>query len=170
MNKINMSFFNAYLELDKICAQRLEINRGGVSAYIGRLVELRFAPNRSEVLPRLLKYRKLRNRYFYEDDNFVIRPARSAQEIVMEGRLLHHCVGGDRYLEKHHRGESFILMLRKKEDSEVPYITVEIEGTKMIQWYGAYDKKPEKEEMEKWLSQYIQWLEQHLSAKEKKAG
>ena len=54
MNKINMSFFNAYLELDKICAQRLEINRGGVSAYIGRLVELRFAPNRSEVLPRYI--------------------------------------------------------------------------------------------------------------------
>ena len=70
MNKINMSFFNAYLELDKICAQRLEINRGGVSAYIGRLVELRFAPNRSEVLPRLLKYRKLRNIIAHEEGAF----------------------------------------------------------------------------------------------------
>ena len=48
-------------------------------------------------------YRKLRNRYFYEDDEYIIRPARSAEEIVMEGRILHHCVGGDSYLRKHCR-------------------------------------------------------------------
>ena len=44
-------------------------------------------------------YRALRKRYFYEDDNYIIRPARSAEEIVAEGRILHHCVGGDNYLQ-----------------------------------------------------------------------
>ena len=67
MSKINTSFFNAYVELDKICAQKLDISRGGVSAYIGRLVELRFAPDRSEVLPKLLKYRKMRNIIAHEE-------------------------------------------------------------------------------------------------------
>lgn len=70
MSKINMSFFNAYLELDKVCAQRLDVSRGGVSAYIGRLVELRFAPERSEVLPKLLKYRKIRNIIAHEEGAF----------------------------------------------------------------------------------------------------
>lgn len=69
-SKINLAFFNAYLELDKICAQRFEISKGGVSAYIGRLVELRFAPERSEVLPKLIKYRNFRNTIAHEVDAF----------------------------------------------------------------------------------------------------
>ena len=67
-NKINLAFFNAYLELDKVCAQSLDIPRGGVSAYINKLVEYRFAPGRSEALPRLVKYRKLRNRMAHEEN------------------------------------------------------------------------------------------------------
>lgn len=69
-NKLNMSFFNAYLELDKVCAQKLEISRGGVSAYIDKLVELRFAPERSEVLPKLIQYRKYRNIIAHEEGAF----------------------------------------------------------------------------------------------------
>ncbi len=60
-NKTNIAFFNAYLELDNICAQTLGVKRGGVSAYIGRLVDERFAPGRSETLPKLVEYRKIRN-------------------------------------------------------------------------------------------------------------
>lgn len=67
-SKINLAFFNAYLELDKVCAQRLEISKNGVSAYIGRLIELRFAPDRSEVLPQLIKYRNYRNTIAHEVD------------------------------------------------------------------------------------------------------
>lgn len=67
-SKINLAFFNAYLELDKVCAQRFEISKNGVSTYIGRLVELRFAPERSEVLPLLIKYRNYRNTIAHEVD------------------------------------------------------------------------------------------------------
>ena len=67
MNKINMSFFNAYIELDKACERLLEVSRGGASAYINKLAELRFAPDRSEVLPKLLKYRKIRNIMAHEE-------------------------------------------------------------------------------------------------------
>lgn len=69
-NKINLAFFNAYLELDKICAQRFDISKSGVTAYISRLVELRFAPDRSEILPKLIKYRNLRNTIAHEVDAF----------------------------------------------------------------------------------------------------
>ena len=107
-----------------------------------------------------LNYRKLRNIYFYEDDTYMIRPARSAKEIVEEGRLLHHCVGGDSYLNKHNDGRSYILMLRFKDKEEETYITVEISSGKalIMQWYGARDRKPDEKNMQKWLDQYLEQL------------
>lgn len=102
-------------------------------------------------------YRRLRKRFYYKDKEFLIRPARSAEEIVMEGRILHHCVGRDKYLNGHNCGRSIILFLRNKEEPEIPYITVEIEpeSLKIIQWYGEEDKKPDRERMQKWLDNYI---------------
>ncbi len=101
------------------------------------------------------KYRSLRNRYLFEDENFVIRPARSAEEIVMEGRLLHHCVGGNNYLDKHDKGTSIILLLRYKDRDSEPYITVEISEERILQWYGAHDRKPDEANMQKWLNDYV---------------
>lgn len=102
-------------------------------------------------------YRALRKRYFYEDDNYIIRPARSAEEIVAEGRILHHCVGGDNYLQKHNVGTTYILMLRLKEEIETPYITIEIDGERprIVQWYGSHDRKPDEKTIQKWLDDYI---------------
>ena len=103
------------------------------------------------------QYRKLRNQYFYEDEQYLIRPARSAEEIVLEGRILHHCVGRDMYLRKHNDGESYILMLRQQANPEIPYITVEISKKydKILQWYGAHDKKPDEKNMQKWINSYV---------------
>ena len=101
-------------------------------------------------------YRRLRSRFYFEGEGLMIRPARNAGEIVTEGRVLHHCVGGDSYLKKHDSGQSIILFLRAVADPEIPYITVEIETESLHirQWYGAYDKKPDKELIEKWLDKY----------------
>lgn len=103
-------------------------------------------------------YRRLRKQYYYEDDNYIIRPARSAAEIVEEGRILHHCVGGDGYLRKHDNGETYILMLRFKDEPDTPYITIEIDGQRVIQWYGDKDRKPNKEVMQKWIDDYLERL------------
>lgn len=114
----------------------------------------------AEKYPMIRKnYRKLRKIYYFEDDRFLIRPAKSAEEIVREGRLLHHCVGGDSYLEKHNDEKTYILMLRFKQEPDMPYITVEISGKntspRIIQWYGEKDKKPDKENMQKWIDIYV---------------
>lgn len=101
------------------------------------------------------KYRSLRKKFYYEDEEFMIRPARDAGEIVMEGRVLHHCVGGDNYLKKHNDGKSTILFLRNKTDPEIPYITVEVtEALDIMQWYGVRDTKPDEKRIQKWLKQY----------------
>lgn len=105
-------------------------------------------------------YRSLRKKYFYEDENYIIRPARSAEEIVMEGRLLHHCVGGAGYLNSHNTGKTYILMLRYKKEPEIPYITVEIDAKypRIIQWYGEFDKKPDEKNMQAWLNTWLMKL------------
>mgnify|MGYP001024642103 FL=1 len=116
-----------------------------------------------------INYRKLRRQYFWEDEAFLIRPARSAEEIVTEGRLLHHCVGGDNYLRKHNEGESYILFLRQQEAPEIPYITVEIDAKqhRIRQWYGAHDRKPDEQRMQKWLNDYIDRLKSGTLGEEK---
>ncbi len=116
-----------------------------------------------EAYPKIREnYRRLRNRYYCEDDSFLIRPARSAEEIINEGRTLHHCVGNDTYLKKHNEERSIILMLREKKDPETPYITVEIGDGKILQWYGINDTKPNKNQISKWLEDYIKNLSERL--------
>lgn len=117
-------------------------------------------------------YRRLRRKFYYEDEDFCIRPAKSAGEIVLEGRILHHCVGGDNYLKKHNDDISTILFLRPKTAPDVPYITVEV-GTndlKLIQWYGEHDRKPDKENMDRWLNIYMTKLRCSLIGAQEEAG
>ena len=65
-NKFNTLFLNSYLELDKVCCLKFGVVTGGVTEYINRLINARFAPDRDEVLPRLVRYRNIRNRMAHE--------------------------------------------------------------------------------------------------------
>ena len=64
--KINEKFLSNFLELDKLCCEKFGVASNGVTEYINRLNNARFAPDRDEVLPRLVKYRNLRNRFAHE--------------------------------------------------------------------------------------------------------
>lgn len=113
-------------------------------------------------------YRRYRKKFYFADGEFQIRPARDAGEIVMEGRILHHCVGGDTYLKKHNEGRTIILFLRTMDEPDMPYITVEIEPEKnrIIQWHGAHDRKPDEKRMQGWLDAYVTWLRCGVAATE----
>lgn len=104
------------------------------------------------------RFKKLDRKYHYEKDGLEIRPVKDAEEIVMEGRKQHHCVGREVYLKKHNQGKSYILLLRKKEEPNVPYYTIEIRGEEILQWYGKFDKKPDKEQVDEWLQKYVDYL------------
>lgn len=91
----------------------------------------------------------------YRDKKWCIRPAASAGEIVDEGRILHHCVGGDTYLSRHAKGKSWICFLRDVQAPDIPWITVEYDGAKIRQWYAAHDSKPKNEkEIDAWLESW----------------
>lgn len=119
-----------------------------------------YVKKKKKEFPNIAKrYESLCKRYQAAVEGYIIRPAKDAGEIIMEGRTLHHCVGGDTYLSKHNRGETSILFLRKEKTPNTPYITIEIDGTKIRQWYGAHDRKPEKEFFDKLLEEYTRQLE-----------
>ena len=63
---INEKFLNTYIELDKLCCEKFGVASNGVTEYINRLNNARFAPNRDEVLGNLNKYRNLRNILIHE--------------------------------------------------------------------------------------------------------
>lgn len=104
------------------------------------------------------KFKSLLKIYSYCSGDYIIRPAKDAAEIVEEGRFLHHCVGGDNYLQKHNDGKSIILFLREKKRPDIPLITIEIKGYTIAQWYGAYDKKPNRQFYDKYLKRYTNKL------------
>lgn len=128
------------------------------------LVELR---NKKEDEKKLKGYRKydrqIRKRleaakiYLWEDKNYMIVPAAKCEELMREGRTLHHCVGAsDTYMKRMAAGTSWILFLRRKEDPEEPYYTIEI-GMKddgILQWYSEYDRKPDRGKIEKVLKKF----------------
>ena len=75
--------------------------------------------------------------------------------------MLHHCVGGAGYLNKHNTGQTYILMLRFKDAPDFPYITVEIDAeiARIVQWYGDKDSKPDRENIQRWLNMWLRKLQ-----------
>ena len=59
----------------------------------------------------------------WEHDGLVIVPAASESELIAEGKILGHCVGG--YGESHCSGNS-IFFIRHTQEREVPYFTLQL--------------------------------------------
>lgn len=110
-----------------------------------------------------------RNRkvFAWQQDDYFVRPAESAEDIIHEGRLQHHCVGAsDTYMAKMAARESWICFLRKKEAPEEPWYTVEVDKNGIKQAYAAYDRKPDWEETNKVLKAWMQQVKKNFEAVE----
>lgn len=64
---LNQIFFNSYIKVDKVCCAKLGVERGGINAYINKLMNTRFAPDREETLDRLINLRSARNALAHEE-------------------------------------------------------------------------------------------------------
>lgn len=82
----------------------------------------------AEVLP------KLEAKYAWECGEYAITVPITKQEIVDEGRVLQHCVGG--YADRHMQGKTVILFMRKKAQPGEPWLTIEMMGVKIKQIHG----------------------------------
>jgi hypothetical protein len=125
---------------------------------------------REKMYPQIReRFKKAKKIYTYESGTLLIRPAESATEIIREGRILHHCVGGDTYLSEHNEKTGIILLLRKKKEENTPYITVELNSQSEIeQWYGMCDRKPDEKKVDRWLKRYLKQLDKKKVRREMK--
>ena len=85
------------------------------------------------------RLRKLTRRYSYTDGTYLIRPPVSGAEIQREGKLLCHCVGG--YADRHLKGATTILFLRRRDRPGRPLVTVEMRGNTIAQIHGWDDER-----------------------------
>ena len=70
----------------------------------------------------------IKAKYEYENDTYAIIAPNGVEDILAEGQALHHCIDKtERYFERINTRESFLMFLRKKDDIEKPYYTLEIE-------------------------------------------
>ncbi|BCK01433.1 PcfJ domain-containing protein [Anaerocolumna chitinilytica] len=72
--------------------------------------------------------------YAMKDKHFTIRIPWTCKEIRDEGTKLHHCVGT--YIDKVLRKECVILFIRKLDDIDTPFYTMEVQENKIIQVKG----------------------------------
>lgn len=78
-------------------------------------------------------------RFNAESDKYLIRVPNELEEITKEGILLHHCVGG--YLSSHANGHTNIIFLRKKENPDTPFYTIEVDVMgRVVQIHGSHNK------------------------------
>lgn len=78
--------------------------------------------------------RQLERKYAMEFEGMVVLVPPCAQDIINEGKALQHCVGG--YADRHVKGRTVILFLRCTENVDKPLVTIEINGTEIVQVHG----------------------------------
>ncbi len=75
----------------------------------------------------------------YTNGRYSILMPDSAEDIIREGRCLHHCVGHGGYIEKMARRQCRILFLRSNENIKKPLITIEEQDGRIRQCFGFAD-------------------------------
>lgn len=84
-------------------------------------------------------YDQRKEKFEYADDNFSIVVPKEMNKITKEGVYLHHCVGG--YISRVAEGRTNILFLRKNEEIDIPFFTIEVNNhNEIIQIHGLYNR------------------------------
>lgn len=111
-----------------------------------------------------VRYRRLTEQFEFEADGLCVVVPKGVQEIVSEGKLLQHCVGG--YAKRHVSGAVTILFLRKIKNPEASYVTMELSTEnncgklRIVQIHGFQNDKKAKEPPEVRHAGFLKlWLE-----------
>lgn len=121
------------------------------------------------------RLQKLKKKYTFWNDRYLIRPPINAAEIVAEGKALRHCVGG--YADRHISGKVTILFLRDKKRPGKPLVTIEMHANEIVQIHGWDDERtackenPKKRSPRKIYEEFLDdWLDWLASGSKKKNG
>ena len=68
---------------------------------------------------------------------------KQTDDLITEGQALHHCVGT--YIERVAAKKCLIVFVRRVEEPEKPFVTVEVSNGKIVQIRGERNSDPTKE-------------------------
>jgi hypothetical protein len=95
--------------------------------------------------------------------NLMIRPCRTQREMINEGKVLDHCVA--RYARDHAKALTSIFLVRRLDEKDKPYYTLEWKDGEIIQDHG-YKNKLQTDEI---LAFEKEWLK-HVAELDDKKG
>ena len=101
-----------------------------------------------------------RRKLEFQDGNLMICQPNSMDNIIAEGKALHHCVAG--YAERHAEGKLHILFIRQKESMETPFYTMEVRTDGKIVQVRGYKNCNLTPEIEKFIKKYKIYLEKQV--------
>lgn len=100
----------------------------------------------------------------WEQGELLIRWPLNGAEIIREGMVLHHCVGG--YVDRAAEGKTTILFIRKKSNPEDPFYTLEWCNGRVVQCKSLKNKDYKSDSN---VSQFVDaWVEHILDMKKHK--
>lgn len=112
---------------------------------------------------------KIKKTYQYDGEKYLIRVPDGAKSILEESRYLDHCIQrGTRYFERIATRESYILFLRKKDDPNTPWYTLEVEPGGTIRQKRSYNNEQyaDLEDAKPFLAEWQQVVQQRMNAAE----
>lgn len=113
--------------------------------------------------------RKIQKTYQYDGERYLIRVPDGAKSILEESRFLDHCIRrGTRYFERIATRESYILFLRKKDDPNTPWYTLEVEPGGTIRQKRSYNNNQfdDLEDAKPFLAEWQLVVQRRMSAAE----
>ena len=87
---------------------------------------------------------ELEETYRFEDEQFCIVLPTCKEDFNREGRENHNCVGGS-YYDKMLKGQSCVMFLRRKEEPDKAFCTVEMNGERILQCRAVRNSEPPEE-------------------------
>ena len=111
---------------------------------------------------------QLRTELEFHSGEYLIRQPESMDEIVDEGRKLHHCVAG--YVVRHAEGILHILFIRRASDPDTPLYTMELSTSGKVEQVRGLRNCDPTAEAKAFVEQYKQYIEKIFRKKARKTA
>lgn len=107
---------------------------------------------------------QIKEKFEFRGEKYFIKVPEKIVDVVTEGNYLHHCVGStDRYFDRIKCHETYICFLRKVENPEEPFYTIEVEpGGTIRQHRGMYDEEPDLDTVKPFLKQWQKEIKKRM--------
>lgn len=145
-NRFPSNFYHVHEELSQIIREKDE------------KFEKAKLREKNKILRKVVE--EVKSDYETRSNTFMIVWPRSKEDFTKEGQLQHNCVGG--YFEQCAKGKTTVFFLRKKEEPEKPFCTVEFNEGKLVQCRSKYNGPAPEDAMK-----YMKKIEEHYKRQQK---